>query len=131
MDLTCDEGVNFLDEFLLLFGLEVSVPFRQAGLARPVLDQDELDRHYVVLSSKRLGSRDEGQCLQWLQCLVLAGTRLTQLTTVYSLLSSSLTPTTGTQQKNQNIPAEFEASQQVLRLISDNFVRNQHEDANI
>ena len=37
--------MNLLDEFLFLLGLEVVVPLGQAGLARPVLDQDELDGH--------------------------------------------------------------------------------------
>jgi len=40
-----DQGVDFLDEFLLLFGLEIVVPLGQTGLAGPVLDQDELDGH--------------------------------------------------------------------------------------
>ena len=37
--------MNLLDEFLFLLGLEVVVPLGQAGLAGPVLDQDELDGH--------------------------------------------------------------------------------------
>ena len=37
--------MNLLDELLFLLGLEVVVPLGQAGLAGPVLDQDELDGH--------------------------------------------------------------------------------------
>ena len=37
--------MHLLDEFLFLLGLKVVVPLGQAGLARPVLDQDELDGH--------------------------------------------------------------------------------------
>ena len=42
---TCDKSVNFFNEFLFLLGLEAVVPLRQSGLARSILDQDELDRH--------------------------------------------------------------------------------------
>ena len=42
---TRDEGVNLFDELLLLLGLETVVPLCEPGLARPILDQDELDRH--------------------------------------------------------------------------------------
>ena len=42
---TCDECMNFLNQFLLLLGLEAIVPLGEAGLAGAVLDQDELDRH--------------------------------------------------------------------------------------
>ena len=45
-ELTGDEGVDLLDEFLLLLGLEVVIPLGQPGLAGSVLDQDELDRHF-------------------------------------------------------------------------------------
>jgi len=43
-----DEGMDFLDQFLLLLGLEVVVPLGQPGLSGPVLDQDELDRHFLT-----------------------------------------------------------------------------------
>ena len=43
--ITCDKGVNFLDEFLFLLRLKVGVPFGKTRLARAVLDQNELDRH--------------------------------------------------------------------------------------
>ena len=42
---TGDQRVHLLDELLLLLGLEAVVPLGQAGLPRPVLDQDELDGH--------------------------------------------------------------------------------------
>jgi len=44
-----DEGVNLFDELLLLLGLEAVVPLGETGFARPILDQDELDRHPGVL----------------------------------------------------------------------------------
>ena len=43
--LTCDERVHLLDQLLFLLCLERVVPLGQTGLARAVLDQDELDGH--------------------------------------------------------------------------------------
>ena len=37
--------MNLLYELLLLLGLETVVPLGEAGFARAILDQDELDRH--------------------------------------------------------------------------------------
>ena len=37
--------MNLFDELLLLLGLEAVVPLCETGFARPILDQDELDRH--------------------------------------------------------------------------------------
>lgn len=41
--------MNLFDELLLLLGLEAVVPLGETGFARPILDQDELDRHPGVL----------------------------------------------------------------------------------
>ncbi len=69
--LTRDERVHLLDELLLLLRLEAVVPLGQAGLARAVLDQDELDRHLCWQrrgwqrgrACRRAGRRDDGDAL--------------------------------------------------------------------
>ena len=40
-----DDGVDLLDQLLLLLVVKVDVPLGQAGFAGPVLDHDEFDTH--------------------------------------------------------------------------------------
>ena len=42
---TCHKGVNFFNQFLLLFSFKITVPFGKPRFARTVLNQDKLDWH--------------------------------------------------------------------------------------
>ena len=43
---TCHKGVNFFNQFLLLFSFKITVPFGQASFAGSILNQNELYRHF-------------------------------------------------------------------------------------
>ena len=42
---TCHKGVNFFNQFLLLFSFKIAVPFGESSFASTILNQDEFDRH--------------------------------------------------------------------------------------